>query len=86
MKEEENYMVDFGVECRSLSNFWIHSNELIGWVFDQTLNAVNIVLNNESEEYISKYSEDVRKAIDNNDKNLAKALIESLKLKIEINN
>ena len=77
---------DFGVECRSLSNFWIHSNELIGWVFDQTLNAVNIVLNNESEEYISKYSEDVRKAIDNNDKNLAKALIESLKLKIEINN
>lgn len=77
---------DFGVECRQLSNFWIHSNELIGWVFDQTIKAVTIVLDGDSEEYISKYSTDVRKTIDTNDKKLAKAILKELNLKIEINN
>ena len=66
---------DFGVECRALSNFWIHSNELIKWVFEQTVNAVEIVLNDESDIFIEKFSESVREAIDTNNKTNAEKLI-----------
>lgn len=66
---------DWGVECRALSNFWIHDDTLIEWVFNQTVKAVNIVLENKDEEYISKFSEEVRLAIDNNDKQKAKELL-----------
>ncbi len=70
---------DFGVECRQLSNFWIHSPELIGWVYEQTIKAVNCVLNNEFTEYENKYSERVREAIDTNNKKLAEELLEEIK-------
>jgi len=70
---------DFGVECRSLSNFWIHEDSLIEWVFNQTVKAVNIVLEDKDQYYIEKYSEQVREAIDTNNKDLAKELL----LKIE---
>lgn len=70
---------DFGVECRALSNFWIHDDTLIEWVFNQTIKAVNIVLENKDHLYIEKYSKEVVKAINSNDKKLAKKLL----LKIE---
>ena len=70
---------DFGVECRALSNFWIHDDTLIEWVFNQTTKAVNIVLENKDHLYIEKYSEEVVNAINSNDKKLAKKLL----LKIE---
>ena len=66
---------DFGVECRALSNFWIHDNTLIEWVFYQTVKAVNLVLEDEDQLYIDKYSERVREAIDTNNKILAKELL-----------
>lgn len=66
---------DFGVECRALSNFWIHSNELIKWVFNQTIKAVETVLNNEDESFISKFSERVQETIDSNNKEVAKLLL-----------
>jgi len=70
----------FGVECRALSNFWIHTEEDMKWVFDQTMKAVNIVLDGVADEYIDKHSELVRLAIDNADVNLAKVLISEIKL------
>lgn len=69
---------DFGVECRSLSNFWIHSDELIGWVYDQTIKAVTSVLSGESTEIINMYSADVQIAIDSNNKAMALELIEKI--------
>ena len=69
---------DFGVECRSLSNFWIHSDELIGWVYDQTIKAVTSVLSGESTEIINMYSADVQIAIDSNNKSMALELIEKI--------
>lgn len=66
---------DFGVECRSLSNFWIHSDELIKWVFDNTVKAVEIVLDNNHLHYIEKYSEQVELIINSNNRNAAKLLI-----------
>jgi hypothetical protein len=69
---------DFGVECRALSNFWIHSDELIAWVFNQTIKAVEIVLDNQDDVYINKFSEEVREAIESNNRDLAKILIENI--------
>ena len=34
---------DYGVECRALSNFWLKSEELMSWVYQQTLTAVNFI-------------------------------------------
>jgi hypothetical protein len=73
---------NFGVECRQLSNFWIHSNELIEWVFEQTIKAVTMVLDGEAEELIKLYSEDVVNAINNNDKDFAKVTIEKINTKL----
>jgi hypothetical protein len=70
---------DFGVECRALSNFWIHEDSLIEWVFNQTIKAVNIVLENNHQEYIDNYSKLVCQAIDTNDKKLAKQLLLQIK-------
>ena len=73
---------DFGVECRALSNFWIHSNELIEWVFEQTIKAVTIVLDGKADEYIKLYGEDTVEAINTNNKELAKQTIEKINTNI----
>lgn len=65
----------FGVECRALSNFWIHSREDMRWVWNQTIRAVNCVLDGESDVLIEKYSERVREAINTADLVLAEELI-----------
>lgn len=71
---------DFGVECRSLSNFWIHSDDLIKWVFDQTIIAVDIVLNNKDESFIKQFSKQVQKVIDSNDRINAVGLISEIEI------
>jgi hypothetical protein len=35
----------YGVEYRTLSNFWLHSQEKMEWVFDQTQKAIDFVNN-----------------------------------------
>jgi len=65
----------WGVECRALSNFWIHSDEDMRWVYQQTIKAVHCVLNNEHEELFKQYSERVVEAINTNNKELAKELL-----------
>ena len=65
-----------------MSNFWIHSDELIGWVYDQTINVINIVLNGEAEQLIKIFGDDVQKAINNNDKNFAQILIQKINKKV----
>lgn len=66
---------DFGVECRALSNFWIHSEETMNWVFNQTLKAVNCVLDGKTEEYIKDFSKLTREAIDTNNLELAQEVL-----------
>ncbi len=65
----------WGVECRALSNFWIHSEELIKWVYSQTIKAVECVLEGRIEPLIQKYSLLVVEAINTNNKELANKLL-----------
>jgi len=68
----------WGVECRVLSNFWIHSDELMSWVYRNTIKAVNAVLDGEIDDLLEKYSARVVDAINTNDKSLAKELIRDI--------
>jgi len=71
---------EFGLECRALSNFWIHSKEDMTWVWNQTIKAVNCVLDGKADDLIKKYSLDVRKAIDSVDLQLAQQLLNEINL------
>lgn len=77
---------DFGVECRALSNFWIHNDNLIGWVYDQTIKAVELALSFEADLWIKNFSEKTRHIIDTNDKESAKQLLQELNIEVQINN
>ncbi len=70
----------FGVECRCLSNFWIHSEEDMTWVWNRTIEAVNCVLDGESDALIEKYSELTREAIDTVDMSLAENILSRIAL------
>lgn len=69
---------DYGVECRCLSNFWIHSKELTAWAYDRFILAIECVLDGNADELINKYSEKVVEAINTNNKELAKELISEI--------
>lgn len=68
----------WGVECRALSNFWIHSEDLIRWVYKQTIKAVECVLDGKAQELFDTYSESVVEAINTNNKELAQKLIQEI--------
>lgn len=76
---------DFGVECRALSNFWIQSEEEMGWVWDQTVIAVNTVLDGKIDDLIEEFSEEVNTCILNYDLKKAKQLIKKIEKKVLIN-
>lgn len=66
----------YGVECRSLSNFWIFSPELRMWVWRNTERALANL-------GVAELVEDrIQTAINNNDKNMAKALVEEFNLEV----
>lgn len=77
---------EFGVECRALSNFWIHSNENMIWVFNQAKKATEEVLSGDKNDLISKFSDNVRIAIDNADLNLTNDLINQIEKVLNSNN
>jgi hypothetical protein len=69
----------YGVEYRTLSNFWIFDDRLIGWVWDNTSRAVaaatQLALSDQD-------SEDIVNAINNNDKMLAGQLVKKFNLEV----
>jgi len=70
----------YGVEYRTLSNFWIFNSRLIEWVWDNTSRAVSAA---EARFALSdEDSENVVNAINNNDKALAERLIKTFNLEV----
>lgn len=61
----------FGVEYRSLSNFWIKNDELINWAYESTAKVIDLVNSDIIDSLIEKYSDTVREAIDTSNKELA---------------
>lgn len=61
---------DYGVEYRTLSNFWIKNKQLVEFIFEQTQRAFDF------EGDLIPHREDIEIAINKSDKDLAKSLIE----------
>lgn len=72
----------YGVEYRTLSNFWIASEELTNWVFEQTLKAIDFV--NSGFDFDDDLSKNIQDCINNQDIELSKKIIEDLKINIDI--
>jgi len=60
---------DYGLECRTLSNFWIFDEKLISWVYDSTIHACSWVLEH-GEVYMSD-ADDIQGSINKQDKTTA---------------
>ena len=66
----------YGVEYRTLSNYWIFEDKLISWVWDQTERALNYTGD------ISEYADTIIHAINYNDKQLAASLVNEFNLEV----
>lgn len=69
----------YGVEYRTLSNFWIFKPETNEWVWKNTERAIAAV---EAQFPIDEYSDPILQAIDNNDKDIAQYLVKHLNLEV----
>ena len=58
----------FGVEYRTLSNFWIFNRDLINWAYEGTLAAIELVNSGLVDELDVKFSLQIAKAIDEDNK------------------
>lgn len=70
----------YGVEYRTLSNFWIFSDKLIGWVYDNTVKAVNAAV---AQSGLKQEDHQlVQDCINNNDRVVAEFLVHKYQLEM----
>lgn len=77
---------DYGVEYRTLSNFWIQSEELIKWAYEKTVEAIALVNSGEIDAIVANNAK-IETIINNNDKKGAVKMlgqIEKLLTKVKI--
>lgn len=70
---------DYGVEYRTVSNYYLQSQALMEWAFDATMRAIDMVSNDEDIDYMGS---EIRYAIDANDKDLAHRLVRQFNLQL----
>lgn len=71
----------YGAEYRTLSNFWIHSRENTGFVFDQAQLAYNLVASGEFAELEARIPYDfVVDCINTNNRSMAEQMVKALKV------
>lgn len=68
---------EFGIEYRTLSNFWIASEDLVEWAYNETLNAIELI-NSGDIEAVKEFSSQIEKAINENNRELAEVLLEKI--------
>lgn len=64
----------YGVEYRVLSNFWLKSEKLIEWVYNQTHSAFSMVAE-KGEEFFDEIGEEIQACINTSDKGMSEALL-----------
>jgi hypothetical protein len=70
----------YGLEYRTLSNFWLRSYPLYTFVFGLARYVMSLYLNGKTDEVLSLVDyKDIREAINKNDKKLAKANFDKIK-------
>jgi hypothetical protein len=69
----------YGVEYRTLSNFWVFGDPLTNWIWNNTQRAVNAV---ESRFAVDEYKDSILNAIDHNDKEAAMHLVKQHNLEV----
>jgi len=69
------YKPEYGVEIRTLSNFWIFDKDYMKKVYDGTILATELALRRDLEEILLENEEDIKKAINSYDEDIAKELI-----------
>jgi hypothetical protein len=62
---------DYGVEYRTLSNFWIRDDTSIKWAFNKTMDAIELVNSGVIEQVIEKYGDAIESAINMNNRESA---------------
>lgn len=83
-KAGEARLQKHGLEARTLSNFWLESEALIGWVYDQTERAINY-MNSANFEDLSLETEtgkNIVEAINTNNLDLAGKIMDQFKIGI----
>lgn len=65
----------YGVEYRTLSNFWVQSKELTEWAYEQTMKAVDLAANGGKKLLDPAIAAMVQMAINKNNKTVAKAVM-----------
>lgn len=72
---------EYGVEYRTLSNFWIKTQSLREWAFTSTMKAIELVNEGSVSTILEKYQSSIIEAINTNNKDLATKLINEINYK-----
>lgn len=75
---------DFGLEYRTLSNFWIKSDESMKWAWDTTMKAIDLV-NSGKIEQVKLLGTEIVEAINTNNQELASKLINEIEVIVNTN-
>ena len=62
---------DYGVEYRTLSNFWIKDDNNIKWAFKKTIKAIELVETGGINLILTNYGKEIPTIINNNDREKA---------------
>lgn len=73
---------EYGVEYRTLSNFWLKDEALIQWVFNNTMKALTFI--NEQQEYLlDNYQTSIITAINENNVKIAESLTREFNIPVK---
>lgn len=69
---------EYGLEWRSISNFWIANDELIKWAYETAESAIKLVNSGKIDNLIDKYALSVQDIIDNHKVEESKKLLDKI--------
>jgi hypothetical protein len=69
---------DYGVEYRSLSNFWLRDEDSMAWVFNETAKAIDLVNSGIVDEISETFGQQIQEVINTNNKQMAQDLQQAI--------